>query len=98
MTPTEVAQFLISEYGLTRREALFTAKLVEGKSVTAASQECSMNPPEARTTLNRVLLKVPALFPLHVSHKVQASDPARLSVEIPLLSRDQIMRAAVANC
>lgn len=28
MTPTEGARFLISEYGLTRREALFTPKLV----------------------------------------------------------------------
>jgi len=77
MTPTEVAQFLISEYGLTRREALFAAKLVEGKSISAASHESSMTTGEARTALNRVLLKVARLFPLQVSYKFQLSNPAK---------------------
>ena len=93
MTPTEVAQFLISEYGLTRREALFTAKLVEGKSVIAASQESSMTAREARTALNRVLLKVPGLFPVQVGRKFQVSNLAKQGIPEAALSRSRMAQA-----
>jgi hypothetical protein len=43
-----VAQFLVGDYGLRRRQALFISKLVEGKSISAASQESSMTTGEAR--------------------------------------------------
>jgi len=80
MSPADLSQFLIAEYGLTRREALFTAKLVEGKSMMAASQESSMTTSEARTALNRVLLKVPCTFPLQVSPKIQVSNRTKQSL------------------
>jgi hypothetical protein len=70
---TEVVEFLVSDYGLTKREALFTCKLVEGKSVTAAGQESSIPAREVQTTLNRVLLKVTDLFPVQVNHKHQGA-------------------------
>ena len=92
MTPTEVAQFLVSEYGLTGREALFTAKLVEGKSISAAGQESSMTTGEARTALSRVLLKVAGLFPLQVTHRFQVSNPAKQWLGEALLSRGQVTR------
>jgi hypothetical protein len=79
MIPAEVSQYLTSEYGLTRSEALFTAKLVEGKSIIVAGEECSMTLREAHTALNRVLLKIPSLFP-SCSRRYRASNSdARLS-------------------
>jgi hypothetical protein len=93
MTSTELAQFLISEYGLTRNEALFTTKLVEGKSISAASQESSMTTGEARTALNRVLLKVPGLFPFQVSRRFQASNLAKQGLREALLPRGQMAQA-----
>ena len=71
---TEVVEFLVSDYGLTKREALFTCKLVEGKSVTAAGQESSTPAHEVQTTLNRVLLKITDLFPVRVNHKHQGAN------------------------
>lgn len=65
----KIFEFLISQYGLTKSEARFTATLVEGKSVTSAAQENSMTATEVGTTLNRVLLKVTNLFPIPVRHK-----------------------------
>lgn len=66
---TQVVEFLVSDYGLTKREALFTCKLVEGKSVAAAGQESSIPAREVQTMLNRVLLKITDLFPVQVNHK-----------------------------
>jgi len=72
MIPTQVAQFLISDYGLTRREALFTSKLLEGKSTMAASQESCLTQDEARTAMNRVLFKVSGPFPVRVKPKISS--------------------------
>ena len=68
----KILGYLVSQYGLTKSEAQFTGKLVEGKSVTAAGQESFMTAREVGITLNRVLLKVTNLFP--VSCKQQGAN------------------------
>ena len=77
MSATQVPQILISEYGLTKSEALFAAKLIEGKSVETAGHDNSMNSREAHTTLNRILFKMESLRPRQ-TRDVQAAASAKL--------------------
>ena len=48
---------LISLYGLTRSEAAFAAKLVQGKSIEQAAQEMFISEHTARTHLKRIFMK-----------------------------------------
>ena len=48
---------LISLYGLTRSEAAFAAKLVQGKSIELAAQEMFISEHTARTHLKRIFMK-----------------------------------------
>lgn len=48
---------LISLYGLTRSEAAFAAKLVQGKSIEEAAQELFISEHTARTHLKRIFMK-----------------------------------------
>jgi DNA-binding CsgD family transcriptional regulator len=48
---------LVSVYGLTRGEAALAAKVVQGKSIDAASEELCISPHTARTHLKRIFMK-----------------------------------------
>ena len=48
---------LISLYGLTRSEAAFAAKLVQGRSIEEAAQEMFISAHTARTHLKRIFMK-----------------------------------------
>lgn len=48
---------LISLYGLTRSEAAFAAKLVQGKSIEEAAREMFISEHTARTHLKRIFMK-----------------------------------------
>jgi DNA-binding CsgD family transcriptional regulator len=48
---------LVSVYGLTRGEAALAAKVVQGKTIEAASEELCISPHTARTHLKRIFMK-----------------------------------------